>query len=274
MSVEPQSDASQIPVLGYARISDEDDDDETSLDGQEEDIENYCKEHDYKLVKCFKDRNVSGATDPLNRDGFSKLFQTLQEDERIGMVLIRKGDRVWRGEPVSRVERDLELKLDRRVDFLKVKPTGIEESIQDLKNSDNPTQQQMGKMMENSLSDTEGMKVAKAKEDGKRFIAEKRAADQPFHRPPRGITTDKQKFEDQNRATDWAPVDDADEDYNEFDTCIEMLNEMATTEMSPYQVGKEFDVPNPDRKMKNLWDNRDVYRAVAQAHRPQLGVNF
>lgn len=267
-----------MKVLGYGRISDAKDDDETSLDNQRQEIEDYIDEHDYELAEWYQDRNVSGATDPFNRDGFATLVGHLEENEDITMVLIRKGDRVWRGEPVSRVVRDLEIELGRRVDFIKVSPTGIEESIEELKNSDNPTERQMGKMMENNLSDTEGMKVAKAKEDGKRFIAEKRARGEPFHRPPRGITTNKQK-NGAAKSTDWVPIEEYRDDdgnrvrHKEFDVCIKMLNEMAKNGKSPYQAGKEHGVPYPDRKMKNLWKRRDIYRPMA-IHRPNVSVHF
>ncbi|WP_265111887.1 recombinase family protein [Halosolutus halophilus] len=48
------AEADSIRVLGYGRISDADDDDETSLEGQRDDVEEYCKEHGYKLVKWKK----------------------------------------------------------------------------------------------------------------------------------------------------------------------------------------------------------------------------
>lgn len=93
------------------------------------------------------------------------------------------------------------------------------------------------------------------------------------------MTTDKQK-KGTNTSTGWAPIDKYRDDegnrvrHKEFDTCIEMLNEMATMDKSPYPVGKEHRVPNPDRKMKNLWKRRDFYRDMVQVFRPNTEIRF
>lgn len=51
-----------------------------------------------------------------------------------------------------------------------------------------------------------------------------------------------------------------------------MLNEMATTDKSPYYVGKAHGVPNQDRNMKNLWKRRDFYRDMVQVFRPDTEI--
>lgn len=47
--------------------------------------------------------------------------------------------------------------------------------------------------MENQFCMAGELKIAKAKEDGKRIFAERRARGDPFHRPPQGLATNKQK---------------------------------------------------------------------------------
>lgn len=93
------------------------------------------------------------------------------------------------------------------------------------------------------------------------------------------MTTGKQK-KGTNTSTKWVLVEEYRDDegnrvpHKEFDTCIEILNEMATTDKSPYQVGKEHDIPNPDRKMKNLWKRRDFYRDMVRVFRPNTEIRF
>lgn len=246
----------KVQVVGYGRISEtEQGEEDESLENQNELVTEYCDENEYKLEEWFQDANVSGATDPFQRDSFSEMVEYLQEHEDIKIILIKKGDRIRRGSSTRHVERELNLKLEQDVDVIKVAPTGVEEQIEQMKESENPTEQQMGEMMEDVMSGGEGMKVAKAKEEGKRVIAEKRAKGQPFHEPPRGVKIDKNGEGEKI----WAPVTDHEDPKEEIGTVVQILNEVHTTDKSPYKAGKSMGIPSPDRNVKNMIGRKEMY---------------
>jgi DNA invertase Pin-like site-specific DNA recombinase len=260
-----------MKVLGYGRISDANDDEETSLTNQRDEITEEVTELDAEFVEWYQDRNVSGSMDPFTRDGFSELVEHLQEDPDIDLVLIRRGDRLWRDGKTDEVVRRLEYEYDVDIKFYEVEPSALTQLQQEM--DDSGELAAVRELIGDLETFIERMEIERAREKAVKLIQRKKARGEPYHRPPRGITTDKQK-NGHDTATEWVPVEDAEESYNEFETCIAMLNEMATTEKSPYEVGQEFGVPYPDRKLKNLWSKRDEYRIVAQAHRPGLELRF
>lgn len=268
-------------ALGYGRISDSDGgDEETSLPNQRDMIEEYASENGLEIVDWYQDRNVSGKTHPSERNGFQQLMAVLEEREDIPVVLVKNGKRLARGLSADDVKNSLRNEIGREIEFVKTHPEGLERQVDSFKAADEgSTEWAMAPAMEGMKKSFERQEIAQAREQGKLLIARKRSNDQPFHRPPRGVTTDKQK-NGKPTSTEWVPIEEYYDDdgarvrHKEFDTCIEMLNKMATTGKSPYQIGKSHGVPNPDRKMKNLWKRRDFYRDLALVYGTGTEIKF
>ena len=276
-----------MKVLTYGRISQDDD---TSLPNQKQLNEDYAEENDLDVVAWESDENVSGKVHPKDRDGFQRIISHLREDSEISIILVKNGKRLARGISASEIENFLQMELGREVDIIKTNPSGLDEQVERMSNAEEgSTDWAAQPMMEGAQKMVERQKIAEAIKQGKLATKQKEQKDQPFHRPPRGITTDKQKF-DKDEATEWVPVDTADEDYDEFDTCIEILSNWTEDDEGPYtsrgsgdgptggpsgySVGKEYGMSNPSQKIKSMWENRDYYREVAEAHRPRVNIEF
>lgn len=86
--------ADKIKVLGYARVSTDNQKDEGTIDLQKNALKEYADAHGYDLIKTFCDEGVSGGLE--NRPALSELFDNLEETDGIAGVLIYKLDRLAR----------------------------------------------------------------------------------------------------------------------------------------------------------------------------------
>lgn len=268
-----------MDVVGYGRISDSNEDengDETSLPNQRSEVKEDARENGMNFVEWYQDKNVSGSTDPFNRDGFSELVEHLTEDPDIGLVLIRRGDRLWRDGKTEEVVRRLKYEYEIEVDFYETDPSALTQ-----------IQEEMGDFtaVRELIGDLEvfleRMEIERARHKAENLIKRKRANDEPFHRPPYGLTTDKQK-NGGSRASEWVPDDNGEED--KFTKAVQVLNLYAYNDenpldyddISPYSAGKEagMDHSNPTATVKRMWEKRDLYRYVALEHRPELTVKW
>lgn len=82
-------------VIGYIRVSTDNQckDDKFGLEVQKEQIELYCAENDFTIVKWFEDRGESGAKE---RPGFDEIVYGEVSNPPYEAVIVAKSDRVAR----------------------------------------------------------------------------------------------------------------------------------------------------------------------------------
>lgn len=89
------SDQRVLRAIGYIRVSTEDQAETGSgLEYQQEAIESFAKSQGYQLLHIIQDE-ISGATDPINRPGFSSIAQ-MAMDKSFDVLLVWKFDRLSR----------------------------------------------------------------------------------------------------------------------------------------------------------------------------------
>jgi len=83
-------------VIGYCRVSTDNQKDEGTIDLQRQALKEYAKQNGYELVKTFEDEGVSGGLE--DRAGLAELFNFLEdkENKEVEAVLIFKLDRLAR----------------------------------------------------------------------------------------------------------------------------------------------------------------------------------
>lgn len=93
-------------VFGYIRVSTENQVKQGySLDEQREEIEKYCMENKYELIRIFKDEGVSGAKaneDEMNieRDGLMDMLTEIKDND-IKYIVVLSTSRLWRSDLVK-----------------------------------------------------------------------------------------------------------------------------------------------------------------------------
>ena len=94
----PQSDenitAPGKKIVGYCRVSTENQKEEGTIGLQETASNQYAANHGYELIELFKDEGVSGGLE--NRPALIKLIDCLEERKDVAGVLIYKLDRLAR----------------------------------------------------------------------------------------------------------------------------------------------------------------------------------
>ncbi|GAI74503.1 unnamed protein product, partial [marine sediment metagenome] len=113
-------------VVGYCRVSTENQKEEKTILVQEQNIKDYAKKDNYKLVKIFSDEAISGGSELENRPGLSSLFSFVEANEDIEAIVIFKLDRL---------ARDLYIQehLIKKLDLLEIKLISINEPDLDSK---------------------------------------------------------------------------------------------------------------------------------------------
>ena len=76
----------------YLRISSHNQVGNNSLNAQEEDIRQYAKEHNIKIIDVYKDVAKSGTT-MKNCPGFLKMLSDIKADTKTDIILIHHFDR-------------------------------------------------------------------------------------------------------------------------------------------------------------------------------------
>ena len=85
-----------IRLVGYCRVSTENQKEEGTIEIQEKALKRYVKEKDFELIKIFKDEGISGSSELENRPGLAELFNFIEDNKGIEGVLIFKLDRLAR----------------------------------------------------------------------------------------------------------------------------------------------------------------------------------
>jgi site-specific DNA recombinase len=85
---------SKIKVVGYCRVSTENQKEEGTIQIQERALLEYCESNDYELTQVFQDNGVSGGLE--DRAGLSELFDYLETNDEVQSVVIFKLDRLAR----------------------------------------------------------------------------------------------------------------------------------------------------------------------------------
>jgi site-specific DNA recombinase len=83
-------------VVGYCRVSTENQKEEGTIEIQEKALKGYVDKSDYELVRIFKDEGISGSSELENRPGLAELFNFIETERDIKGVLIFKLDRLAR----------------------------------------------------------------------------------------------------------------------------------------------------------------------------------
>ncbi|MDD5455698.1 MAG: recombinase family protein [Candidatus Margulisbacteria bacterium] len=87
-------DKLSVKVVGYCRVSTENQREEGTIQIQEKALIDYCRENRLELMALFKDNGVSGGLE--NRPALSELFDYLENNSDIESVVIFKLDRLAR----------------------------------------------------------------------------------------------------------------------------------------------------------------------------------
>ncbi len=85
-----------IILLGYCRVSTNNQKEEGTIELQEKTIKRYADKNGYELVKIFKDNGISGASELENRPGLAELFSYAEDNKEVEGILIFKLDRLAR----------------------------------------------------------------------------------------------------------------------------------------------------------------------------------
>ena len=83
-------------VVGYCRVSTNNQKEEGTIELQEKSIKKYAEKNNCELVKIFKDDGVSGGSELENRPGLAELFSYVEKNKEVEGVLIFKLDRLAR----------------------------------------------------------------------------------------------------------------------------------------------------------------------------------
>lgn len=83
-----------ICIIGYCRVSTDNQKDEGTIELQERALDEYAHTNGYELVRIFKDEGISGGLE--DRPALVEMFDYLEEHEDISGVLIYKLDRLAR----------------------------------------------------------------------------------------------------------------------------------------------------------------------------------
>lgn len=268
-----------MKVVGYTRRSTGKQD--MSLDDQRSRIESFCETEDeyqfgeeHTLVEIFQEE-VSGSTYPFGekRDAFPDLVDRLNDDPSIEGIVVWEFDRLAR-DSIRQVNVKDKLRryhVGRDIEVMQIDPwmppyRAIPPVFPDeLKNQDEPMvayNLRQVFMLQGNSALWEMLMTAKRTKEG---MAEKKRAGDPIGRQPRGITTDKQREDmESDQSTMRLPkLDDVGEVVDNFVMAVDVLNTLATTEKSPYQVGTDYGISSPDRAVKTMWENREKYREAA-----------
>ena len=264
-------------VLGYARTSPGTNDEGTSLPGQKKDIEDYCDEKDWDLIKIYQDEDVSGRkVPPQERDGFSELLGYLNDNKNIDTIVTRKKSRISReAKTLMTLDMFFEMNVGKEIDIYSVEVDGkIGQS--EMANSDDPMEAMMGEMFEYMKNMLQELEAAMTAQSTRESLRRKKKRGEPVGSTPYGLTTDKQKYEDIDEATEYLPND---ESTDHFKICIQIINHFNHENTNPYDgpagpVGEEYKIEhsNPTVGVRNIWDKRDLYVSIAKEHRPELTI--
>lgn len=267
-----------MKLVGYARVSSDEQD--TSIENQLSMIESFCEESGegefsgpHQLAGVHWDENVSGSTRPSDRPGFAELMACLEQDEDIEGIVVKSFSRLSRDIEQMLAHRVIatEYNLDRDLEILQVTPwTRGRRSLphlsarlileaEDIQQEANDA---MVFIFSQLLSQWE---IIESSKRIRRGLEEKQKRGEPIGRPPFGLTTDKQKLGTE-KATEYLPDD-------EFDTAIEVLNEYGKNGSSSYELAQRFDLSS-SALVDRLWENRDIYREIAESRRPELEIGF
>lgn len=86
-----------------------------------------------------------------------------------------------------------------------------------------------------------------------RTMRHMRESGKPMGSQPRGVTTDKQREDfDSDQSEMCLPELVDGEISDDFILALNVLNPLATTDKTPYQVGKSHDISSPDRAVKKM----------------------
>ena len=109
-----------IKVVGYCRVSTENQKEEGTIEIQEKALKEYAKKNNIELLQIFKDEGISGSKELENRPGLAELFNFIETEKDIKGVLIFKLDRL---------ARDLYIQehLIKKLELLNIKLLSIKE---------------------------------------------------------------------------------------------------------------------------------------------------
>lgn len=83
-----------IKVVGYCRVSTDNQKEEGTIEIQVKEIQDYCFKNNFTLVNIFKDEGVSGGLE--TRPALTELFSFLENSKEVKGVVIYKLDRLAR----------------------------------------------------------------------------------------------------------------------------------------------------------------------------------
>ncbi len=85
-----------MKLVGYCRVSTENQKEEGTVEIQRHALQDYARAHESELAEVFTDEGISGSKDLDNRPGLSAMFECLESHADISGVLIFKLDRLAR----------------------------------------------------------------------------------------------------------------------------------------------------------------------------------
>lgn len=109
-----------LSLIGYARVSTENQREEGTIEIQNEEIKAYCLANGIELVRVIEDEGVSGSREPIDRPGWIELIGELTNNSAIDGVIIYRLDRLARDLRIQEnIIHDLQVKRKKRLISIK-----------------------------------------------------------------------------------------------------------------------------------------------------------
>lgn len=115
----------RVKVVGYCRVSTDNQKEEGTIEIQEVAIREYCKKNRYELIDLFEDNGISGSKDLDHRPGLANLFDYIDENPgSIQKLIVFKLDRLARD---LRLQENLiyDIQAKKKIDLISIKESDL-----------------------------------------------------------------------------------------------------------------------------------------------------
>lgn len=254
-----------MKVVAYGRVGERV---EVPLGKQRDMCKEWADEEGHEWVGWWEDEE-QGDTDPNSRDGWVCLLRSMMRN-KADAILVSDWTRVSTDPAhVASMSAVSQMTLGKDVDLWT--PDGPV----DFNNTEYEEVQRAMDVLSESVEEWRSTNHSvKTKESINKTI--KHTGPYAIGKTPHGVIRDKKKFTERSQTYEVVP-DDREEDH--FREAVEVLNEFAYQETTPYHLDKD---PTPSKMasefdlrrstIKAIWKHRETYRELAEKFRPELTV--
>lgn len=260
-----------MKFVGYGRVSPGAD--EIPLSTQKHACQRFCEQNKHAFVRWWEDE-CEGTKQLLDRENFPEVVRHVANNEIDG-ILVWDHKKLSTDPAISAGVKPLfQMAINEEIEVY------TPEGPVDFTESPEQETEMVGDAMK-TLSATVGKWQTQVNKFRIREAAQEKLEKgemEAISKPPFGIETDKQRFENRDEVYEYYP-DDREEDN--FKTAIKILNEFGHNDTSPWDTGvdptltaiaKKYDVSR--YIVKSVWKNQETHRRVAEEHRPELTILF